>query len=471
MALKFYNTARQEKEDFKPESPKPGPINIYSCGPTVYDNAHIGNLRSYIFADILVRTLALNEYKVNWVINITDIDDKTIKSAVNQFGEKTGVDELKNYTEKYFQLFLKDLEKLNIQLDKIKFIKVTDIIPEIQDFIIKLMEKGYAYQSDDKSVYFSIEKYQQDFGDYGELVGKKFIEGKKVGVRTKADEYEKDNLSDFALWKARIETDNNVFWDHPILGPGRPGWHIECSAINKVAFDDGIVDIHTGGVDLIFPHHTNEIAQSKALSGKNFVNYWLHSNHLMIDGKKMSKSLGNVLTLDDLITKNFDPIAYRYFLLQAGYNQLINYTLEAQTASATAYNRLVKNISLLNAQKEIDQDGQIIEEYKIQFETALADNLNTGNVLAIIQNLIFDKEQKINDRLATIYFFDKVLGLKLLEMTSDINIPQPVLTLKQERDISRENKDWATADTLREEIKQLGFDVVDTKKGSFLISF
>jgi cysteinyl-tRNA synthetase len=293
--LKLYNTLTKKIE----EVPKKDHINLYTCGPTVYNYAHIGNLRSYIMADLLYRTLKYDGYKPKWVMNITDIDDKTIKGAIAKFGQDATVENLREYTKFYLDEFLKDLGEVNVLKDEITFIRVTDVIKETQDFIVSLIDKGYAYKADDGSTYFSIEKYQKDFGDYGELVGNKFLEGKKVGARVAVDEYEKENLSDFALWKAwDKKTDGQIFWDHPQLGKGRPGWHIECSVINKIGFKGEPTDIHTGGVDLIFPHHTNEIAQSQALAGKgNFVHHWFHSEHLLVDGKKMSKSAGNFYTL------------------------------------------------------------------------------------------------------------------------------------------------------------------------------
>ncbi len=295
--LKLYNTLTKQIEPFRPE---PGrPVRLYTCGPTVYNYAHIGNLRAFIMADVLYRTLCYEGSELDWVMNITDIDDKTIKGTLNAFGPEATVANLKHFTDNYYQAFLKDLQAVNISVENITFVKVTDVIPHIQQFIEQLLQKQYAYQADDGSVYFSIEKYQNDFGDYGNLIGAKFMAGKKVGARVNVDEYDKDNLSDFALWKAHTPADGNIYWDHPILGKGRPGWHIECSTINKLKFS--VTDIHTGGVDLIFPHHTNEVAQSHPIY-QPFVRQWFHSEHLLVENKKMAKSAGNFHTLHDIST-------------------------------------------------------------------------------------------------------------------------------------------------------------------------
>jgi cysteinyl-tRNA synthetase len=413
------------------------PLNLYTCGPTVYNFAHIGNLRAYVFADLVYRAQKFTGQSTKWVMNITDIDDKTIKNTIDEFGNKAGVKQLKKYTDKYYRLFLQDLDKLNISRSSIKFIKVSDVISPIQDFIIKLIDKGYAYKADDGSTYFSIEKYQQDFGHYGELVGEKFLAGKKIQDRTKNDEYEKDNLSDFALWKAR-ETDGfdkltagdaNIFWAHPVLGQGRPGWHIECSVINHVAFGDKTTDIHTGGVDLIFPHHTNEIAQSEALTGHTFVNTWLHSEHLLVDGKKMAKSDNNFYTLADLEKKGFDPLAYRYLLLQTSYKQKVNFTWESLEASAKGYQNLKNKIKNLKKQiswwqqfcevfrswtsSEPEVELRKTEDYLANFSTKIS-ALNTASALASLQAVLSAQDLSPAQKLKLVAKFDEALGLKLV---------------------------------------------------------
>lgn len=400
----------------------PSLLKMYTCGPTVYNFAHLGNLRSYLVADLVYRAQKFEGKNVNWVMNITDIDDKTIRQTIEKFGQGAGVEELKKYTDKYYQAFAQDLEKLNVLTKEIKFIKVSEVIPQIQDFIVKLIDKGYAYQAEDGSTYFNIEKYQNDFGHYGELVGEKFLEGKKIGgstsspqVLNKADEYTKDNVNDFALWKARETNDANIFWAHSVLGEGRPGWHIECSVINEVAFGDEPTDIHTGGVDLIFPHHTNEIAQSEALTGHKFVETWVHSEHMLVDGKKMSKSLGNIFTLADLEQKGFNPLAYRYLLLQTNYKQKINFTWDALASAQKGYDNLKKKIEKL---KESSELGSLASKsYLTDFSQRIS-TLNTASALATLQSVLSSNpsagELSPAQKLELITKFDEVLGLKLL---------------------------------------------------------
>jgi len=321
MSLRLYSTLGRKPQDL--QFVLRGRATLYTCGPTVYDYAHIGNLRSYVFADMLYRALKLNGYKVRWVMNVTDVDDKTIRQTIAKRGVKSGAKELKKFTDFYYKRFLKDLDAVNVSHKEIKFLKVSDNISEIKKFIKKLLALGYAYKSAD-GVYFNIAEYQKKFGDYGALVGKDFLKGKKIGVRVKVDEYEKENLSDFALWKLRDEKDGNIYWKDKELGDGRPGWHIECSALNYKAFR-GTTDIHTGGGGLIFPHHVNEIAQSQPLY-KPFVKNWCHSEHLMVENEKMSKSKGNLYTLSDLRAKGIEPLALRYLFLGASYRSKMNFT-------------------------------------------------------------------------------------------------------------------------------------------------
>ncbi|MFA6475977.1 MAG: cysteine--tRNA ligase [Candidatus Paceibacterota bacterium] len=415
MDLVFYNTLTRVKEKFVPVSAGSKAVNLYVCGPTVYNYAHIGNLRSYIFADLVYRTLRFADYDVRWVMNITDVDDKTIKGTIAKYGENAGVNELKKYTEEYTQAFLADLDKLNVERKNIKLINVTEVIPQIQKFIIELIDKGYAYKADDGSTYFSIDKYQEVFNNYGELVGEKFLEGKQIGARVKVDEYEKDNLSDFALWKARTPEDGNIYWDHETLGEGRPGWHIECSVINNVAFGDKTVDIHTGGVDLAFPHHTNEMAQSEAHNDKPFVKYWLHPEHLLVDNKKMAKSLNNFYTLTDIKDKHFNPISYRYILLQSSYKQTTNFTWESLEAGARGYENLKSKISHLKKQTNFFKLilAKIDETYLKDFSAKIG-VMNTAAGLASLQGVLSAKDLTPAEKLKLIKKFDEVLGLRLV---------------------------------------------------------
>ncbi len=438
--LKIFDTL-QHKEvelDFQPGQT----VNFYSCGPTVYNYSHIGNLRSFIMNDVLVRTLKANGIKVRWVMNITDIEDKIIKSTIAQYGSDATLEKMRTYTQHFTERFLADLRSVGIKTENIEFINATDAIPEIQDFIMKLLEQGIAYKADDGSTYFSIEKYQEKFSDYGALVGEKFLEGKKLGARIKNDEYEKEDLSDFALWKAWDEADGQIFWDHYELGKGRPGWHIECSAINRLAFKEQPIDIHTGGIDLVFPHHTNEIAQSQPLGP--FVKHWIHFEHLLVDGKKMSKSLKNFYTLDDIHNKNFSGLDLRYLFLQSKYNQQTNFTWDALEAARNGRMKLVNAKDENSAKEEIDTE----------FITALNNSFNTAEALSLAHK----HKEKIS-------VYDKVLGILSTKFQPKQEIPPEVEKLLDQRQLARDNKDFDLSDQIRDKILDLGFEVKDTPEG------
>ncbi len=432
--LKLYNTLTKEIEEIS----KKDHLNLYTCGPTVYNFAHIGNLRAFIMADLLYRTLKYEGYNPHWVMNITDIDDKTIKGSLQEFGKDAGVTDLFNFTEKYLKAFKEDLKAVNVSVGEIEMIRVTDKMSEIQDFILKLLEKGFAYKADD-GVYFSIEKYQQDkeLGDYGQLVGEKFLEGKKVGARVAVDEYEKDNLSDFVLWKFHNpETDGQIFWPHPTLGNGRPGWHIECSVINQVAFKGEATDIHTGGVDLIFPHHTNEIAQSQPMY-KPFVKVWYHNEHLLVDGERMGKRFNNFYTMKDLKDKGFSGQDLRYLYLTSSFISQQNFTFEALKAAHTSRAKLL-NLTSTSSSPE-------------GFEKALENNLNTAEALGLIWSV-----GAINDEVK------EVLGFSDEEQAA---IPGEVKQLLRDRQTAKQQKDFAKSDELRKQIEALGYEVMDTPEG------
>lgn len=434
--MKLYNTLSKQVEEFKPAYADH--VNMYSCGPTVYNYAHIGNLRSFIMADLLYRTLKFDNFKVNWVMNITDIDDKTIKGTIAEFGQLATVQDLYNFTEKYLQIFKNDLKEVGVLVNEINIIRVTDKMKEIQDFILELIDKGYAYKAED-GVYFSIEKYQKDFGDYGELVGNKFLEGKKVGARVAVDEYEKDDLSDFALWKNWDEkTDARIFWDHSVLGKGRPGWHIECSVINQVAFQGQTTDIHTGGVDLVFPHHTNEIAQSQPLY-KPYVNYWYHNEHLLVDGSRMGKRFKNFYTINDLKEKKYSGQDLRYFFMSSSFNAQQNFTFEALSAARSTREKL---FGIFSENKTPNEFGEVVNE-----------NLNFSKALAIVWGQkIFNKE------------INSVLGF-VKDDINNVEIPESVKKLLNDRLIARQTKDFKKSDDLRAQIENLGYEVKDTKDG------
>lgn len=442
--LTLFDTLSKSKRDINVSG---RPVRLYSCGPTVYDHAHIGNLRSFIFADTIVRTLEYNRQEVDWVMNITDVDDKTIKKTIAEFGETATPSELKELTSRHAKTFLADLEALNIDTKRIRFINVSDVIPQIQKFILELLDKGYAYTADDGSVYFSIEKYQTDFGDYGELVGTGFLEGKKVGARVAVDEYEKDNLSDFALWKARHADDGQIFWTHGKLADGRPGWHIECSVINQIAFDSQPTDIHTGGVDLIFPHHTNEIAQSQPFY-KPFTKHWAHSEHLQINGSRMAKREKNFITLSDLQkSSTLAGPALRYLFLQSDLRSQQNFTDESFEAAQNGLQRLYNTYELSNS------DGATKVPEK--FASALNNDLNTAEAIATLHETDLSK--------ATQDAMDTVFGLGLNR--KPIELPDEVTSLVTERQGARDSKDFTRSDELRAQIESLGYEVKDTNDG------
>ncbi len=440
MAIKFYNYLTKTKEEFKPI--KDNQVGLYTCGPTVYDRVHIGNLRTYIFEDILKRILNYNGLETNHIMNITDVEDKIIKKMQSE--NKT----LEEVTEPYTEYFYKDLEKLNIKKAD-KYPKATEYIEEMIRLISTLLEKEIAYKSDDGSIYFNISRYQK-YGKFSNL--KK--ENIKHGARIKGDEYEKENLGDFVLWKAVKEGEPS--WDAP-FGNGRPGWHIECSAMSMKYLGETF-DIHAGAVDLIFPHHENEIAQSEAVTGKKFVNFWMEGEHLLVDNKKMSKSLGNFYTLENIENKGFSPLAFRYLMLSTHYRNKINFTWESLASAQKGLDNLKRQISELG-----NEVGEINEEYKKEFTEKINDDLNAPQALAVSQKLV--KSDFTNeDKLATVLDFDKVLGLEL--EPQKIEVPDEIQQLANDREKARQGKDWEKADELRKKIEKKGWLIKDTKKGS-----
>ncbi len=449
MSLKIYNTLTKEKEDFVPLNKDA--VSLYTCGPTVYNYAHIGNYRAYIFADTLKRALLYTGYKVEHIMNLTDVDDKTIRDS-----QKEGKT-LKEFTEFYSEKFFEDMNSLNTLRPK-EFTKATDNIDEMVKLTEMLLDKGLAYKSEDGSVYFNI----KNFPGYGKLSNITLDEQKEnAGGRIKSDEYEKDNVQDFALWKAWDETDGSVFWETP-LGKGRPGWHIECSAMSMKFLGEQI-DIHTGGVDLVFPHHENEIAQSEGATGKQFVKYWMHNEWLLVDGKKMSKSAGNFYTLRDIMGKDIDPLAYRFWLLMASYRTRVNFVLDALVGAETALKRLFGLYRGLGGEV-----GKIHEEYRQKFQERIEDDLDTPRALTVLWDLVKDEAVSNADKKATILDFDKVLGLGF-EKIKEESIPEEVLVLAKSREEARANKDFKLSDELRDKIKSLGYEVKDGEGGQSIL--
>ncbi len=442
MPLKLYNTLTRKKEIFKPI--KKNFVGIYVCGPTIYNYVHIGNLRAYTFSDILRRYLKYSRYKIKEVMNLTDVDDKTIKGS-----QKERV-KLKEFTKKYEKSFLEDIKAMNIEMPEV-MPRATEHIKEMVAIVKKLLDKGIAYKTQD-GIYFSINKFK----DYGKLsrIKKKAL---KAGAskRILKDEYDKKNINDFALWKFYTPEDGDVFWETEI-GKGRPGWHIECSAMSMKYLGESF-DIHTGGEDLIFPHHENEIAQSESATGKKFVKYWMHNGWLLVDNKKMSKSLGNFYNLRDIIKKNYSPLDFRYFYLTKIYRQRFNFTWRGLEASKKAYSRLKNKIS------EIKDDKKTNKEYLRKFEKAMNDDLNTPKALQILWKLV--RDEKAEGKIQTIKKMDEVLGLNLLKKEK-IKLPKKIEELVEKREKYRREKNWKKADELREEIRKHGYGVEDTKEGS-----
>jgi cysteinyl-tRNA synthetase len=440
------NTLGNKKEEFVPL--KAGEVSMYSCGPTVYDFAHIGNFRTFILSDILRRTFEYNGYKVDGVMNVTDVDDKTIKRS-----RAEGIS-LEALTRKYEDLFFTDLETLNVKKPG-KTPRATESIDDMISLIEKMLENGSAYKSSD-GIYFDITKSK----DYGQLAHLNLENSTKERIAN--DEYDKTNPRDFSLWKFYSEEDGDVSYEAP-FGKGRPGWHIECSAMSMKNLSETI-DIHTGGSDLIFPHHTNEIAQSEAVTGKTFVKYWVHGGFITVDGKKMSKSLGNIFTLETLIEKGFDPLAFRYLTLGTHYGGMLNFTWEALEGAQTALKKLRIKMQEFENEKTENNPAKT-EEYKNQFIESLNDDLNMPQALATVWQVVKDEVLSGGDKKSLLLDFDKVLGLDL-EKIESFEIPENVQNLIKERDLARNNKDFAKSDEIRAEIEKLGFEVKDTPEGT-----
>jgi cysteinyl-tRNA synthetase len=459
MALRFYNTMTRRKEEFKPIND--GHVRMYTCGPTVYGYAHIGNLRTFIFEDLLRRYLRYKGYRVTQVMNLTDVDDKTIKGS-----RARGVS-LREYTAEYKDAFFEDIDALGIERAEI-YPEATAHIPEMVGLVKKLKDKGFAYETDG-SVYYKISR----FADYGKLSRMK-MDALKAGARVAADEYEKEQVSDFALWKGWDEDDGDVFWETE-LGKGRPGWHIECSAMS-MKYLGGQFDIHTGGVDNIFPHHENEIAQSEAATGHRFVNFWLHAKHLIVEGRRMAKSFGNFYTLRDVLAKGYSPLAIRYLLMATHYRQQLNFTFDALEAAHNGlerYHDFIANIGDVTLETDGGEADGYIEKAKKGFEVALDDDLNISPALGEIFNFIRDINRlKSENRLSkaearrvleTINRFDSVLGLQKKEETA---LDSEIEAMIQARIEARKNKSWAEADRIRDELTKKGIILEDTPSGT-----
>lgn len=442
MVLRFFNTLTRKKENFRPLIK--GRVSMYSCGPTVYDSAHIGNLRTFINNDILKRVFEAAGYNVKHVMNITDIDDKTIKRSQAEGSTLAAL------TQRYESFFLSDLKDLSIKIPRM-LPRATDHIQGMIGLIRGLLRDGYAYRTEG-GIYFDISKSK----GYGRLA-RLNVEA-MTRSRIESDEYAKNDARDFALWKFWTPEDGENDFVAP-FGKGRPGWHIECSAMAMKKLGKTI-DVHTGGIDLIFPHHTNEIAQSEAATGKQFVRSWIHTAFVMIEGQKMSKSLGNILTLANIKERGGSPLAFRYLTLEIHYRATMNFTWEALTGAQHALEKLQSAFLKLPKAK-----GSVHASYKKKFFGALADDLNTPKALAVVWQLVKDKKMLPQNKRATLLYFDKVLGLGLTTLTRE-SIPVDVAALAKEREAARKEKNWARADEIRSRLKVLGYEVVDTAHSS-----
>lgn len=450
--MKLYNSLSRKIEEFQPLNPPK--VTMYTCGPTVYDRMHIGNLRTFLLSDLLFRLLQYNNYQVVAVQNITDIEDKIIKRA-----KETGKT-IEEATSKYVDLFVNDVRKLNMSLSRGKQPRATEYIKDIIDYIKVLLEKGIAYEKDG-SVYFDLSK----FSDYGKLsrIDKTKL---KTGVRISLDEYSKDDAQDFALWKATPQEDDRYIFNSP-WGKGRPGWHIECSVMSIKNLGETI-DIHIGGNDLIFPHHENEIAQSEAKTGKEFVRFFVHGEHILIDGQKMSKSLNNFYTLGDVMKKELDPLALRLLYLQTHYRKQMNFTWESVKAADLAYKNLKEQIITLKQQNErttlSEEKQEKIDELRNKFNTAISDDLQIPQALAVLWETLKSNIPS-QDKLDLLYVFDDVLGLNLKTVKQE-ELPENVIDLKNKINEARKDKNFELSDKYRKELEKLGYEVRDTPDGT-----
>jgi len=470
--IHLHNTLSGKTEPFVPQ--KPGEVRMYTCGPTVYDYAHIGNYRTFVFQDILRRFLKLRGFQLDHVMNLTDVDDRIIANAA-----AAGLD-IRDYTGKYVQAFFDDCKTLNIEAPE-HWVCATDHIPDMVKLIEQLRQKSFTYDSDG-SVYYRIAK----FPAYGKL-SKIDLSGIQAGARVDVDRYEKESARDFALWKAPKPGEH--FWETEI-GKGRPGWHIECSAM-AMKYLGETLDIHTGGIDLAFPHHENEIAQSEAATGKPFARYWLHAEHLLVEGEKMSKSSGNFFTLRDLFRKGYKPSTLRFLLASVPYRKQLNFTFDGLQQAANSVERLRNFATRLKQgkfpagkQKEM---GARVEQAAEEFDAGLSDDLNTARALAALfdlvreTNIAMDRGKfrqgdvaAVQKLLAT---FDQVFAvledtdaekLRVLgygaegHSPSDAEIDQRVA----ERDAAKKRRDFATADRIRKELADRGILIEDTRDGS-----
>ncbi|MCU0783310.1 MAG: cysteine--tRNA ligase [Verrucomicrobia bacterium] len=467
MSLKFFNTLSRSVQEFAPLTP--GKVGMYCCGPTVYDFAHIGNWRTFVFGDLVRRYLEFKGYEVRHVMNITDVEDKIIR----RFREtKTS---LREFTGKFEAAFFEDLKALNCRMPH-ETPRATEHIAEIISLIEQLLAHGIAYQAADGSVYFSIEKYRASGRTYGQLLKLNFEE-MRAGERVKSDDYAKEAVADFALWKARAADDGEVSWPSP-WGEGRPGWHIECSAMSMKILGPTF-DLHLGGEDLIFPHHEDEIAQSEGATGKPFVKYWLHGAHLLVEGKKMSKSLGNFFTLRDLLAKGFTGREIRYSLLTAHYRETFNFTLGGLEGARAALARIdgcvakLREIVGSDTLSRVQADQQVGRtELVAHFTEALDDDLNISAAWAAVFDWLRETNRRIAEKnlppdeaSASFAAWGKINSVLGISAVATAEAPAEILALLEQRQAARKVKDFKHSDAIRDELKAKGWVIEDTPKG------
>jgi len=447
--LRLWDTMARKKRVFRPLSGKT--VKMYTCGPTVHDFAHIGNLRTFIFEDVLRRTMKHFGYRVRQAMNITDVEDKIIARASREHRQ------IKAITTYFTKVFFRDMKKINAERAEY-YPRATSYIKEMAALIERLMKRGLAYRGNDGSIYFRIESFKP-YGSLSRLRTRTL----KTGERSLEDTYEKEEAKDFALWKAKKIGEPS--WKTS-LGWGRPGWHIECSAMSMHCLGTTL-DIHAGGVDLIFPHHENEIAQSEGATGKNFVRHWVHGEHLLVDGKKMSKSLNNFYTLGDLESRGYSPVSLRYLVLTAHYRSKLNFTWESLGAADRALKNLKESVALLRAQiapAHKTRSSLFARAYEKAFSDALADDLNTPRALASLIAAIKDKKLYAWEKYQLAMRADTVLGLSLSKVRAH-KIPKKVAQIVAKREIFRKNKQFIQSDHLRNQLKRLGYIIEDAPEG------
>jgi len=461
LTVRLFNTLTRSVVEFVPLDPAGKQVGMYCCGPTVYDFGHIGNFRTFVFSDLVRRYLEFRGFNVRHVMNITDVEDKIITRV------REAKVPLREYTGKFENAFLEDLKALNC-LSPHHLPRATEHIPEMIGIIDKLLQRGIAYRAPDGSVYFSISKYQEAGCRYGQLAHIDF-EQMRPGERVRSDEYTKDSVADFALWKARVPEDGDVFWPAP-WGEGRPGWHIECSAMSMKLLGTSF-DLHLGGEDLVFPHHEDEIAQSEGATGKPFVKHWLHGAHLLVEGKKMSKSLGNFFTIRDLLAKGYSGREIRFLLLKGHYRETFNFTIEGLDEARSALGRLDECLGKL--QELFDSQSAQPDPSPVQrFTEAMDEDLNVSAGWAVVFDWVRDMNRALasgqmnaSQAAANLAGWQKIDSVFAVSKKQESEAPPEIVKLLDDRQAARKAKDFKRADVLRDELKAKGWVIEDTPKG------